>query len=99
VGLHPDVGPRTEFTTAEGINFYISGRDQDKNVRQFVALCKNDAGVVVLNHTWDISINNASFKQGICYFNEPVGNYTLEVYVVDSKKNRSNTLSTNFTVK
>jgi hypothetical protein len=99
MGFHPDVGQITEFTTTDEINFYTSGRDQDRNVRKFVALCKNSEGVVTLNNTWNIPINSTSFDQGIGWFNLPTGNYTFEVYVVDSKNNTSNTLSTNFTVK
>lgn len=99
LSLYPDVGPRTEFTATDGLCYYIAGRDQDKDVKKAVALCKNDSGIVVLNRTTDIRINSISFNYSIGTYKLAIGNYTLEVYVIDSKGNISNTLSTDFKVK
>jgi hypothetical protein len=103
VMLQPDVNnpvwaPQNEFTTFDEIQTGVNGADPDKDIRRFVFTVKRNDGTVFLEKEFTLKIGAASFTHYFGHWIAPAGAYTVEVYAVDRKGNKSNTLKADFTV-
>jgi hypothetical protein len=101
--LIPDVNnpqwqPQNEFTTTDKVQAGIKGTDPDKDVKKFVFTIKRSDGTVFAEKEMDSTPKDVSFTRYFGSFIFPAGVYTAEVYAVDSKDNKSNTLTVNVTV-
>jgi hypothetical protein len=87
------------FTVRDGINVGIKGSDPDMDVIKFILTLKKD-NAEVKRFEQNIAENVTEFTQFMGSF--PVhttGSYTVEVYCVDKKSNRSNVLIAAFEVQ
>jgi hypothetical protein len=90
--------PKTTFLTTDHIEAAVKGTDSDLNVTKFVFTLKKDDGTIVgsTDKAGPAKVN--PFVAWMGYWTLPKGNYTIEVYAVDAKNNKSNTLSKSITV-
>ena len=97
---NPQWTPKTTFTTSDQIDVGIKGTDSDLNITKLVFTLKKADGTLVDTRNVPYSIKDNPFV--LFGMGGPVtlpkGNYTAEVYAVDAKNNKSNTLSKSFTV-
>jgi len=92
--------PKTTFLTTDRIDVAVKGTDSDLNITKLVFTLKKADGTLVDTRNVPYSIKDNPFV--LFGMGGPVtlpkGNYTAEVYAVDAKNNKSNTLSKSFTV-
>jgi hypothetical protein len=99
---NPQWQPQNEFTTTDEVEIGIHGTDVDKDVRIFIFTIRKSDGTLFDDREMTPpgdKIETISFTRYFGYFTFPVGAYTFEVFAVDAKRNKSNTLKVDFTVK
>jgi len=91
--------PKTTFLTTERIEAGVKGTDSDFNITKFVFTLKKADGTLITSAPITISIARNPFTQymGLRTIADK-GNYIIEIYAVDEKNNKSNTLSKSITV-
>ena len=93
--------PQTSFPTSAGIGFGIKGNLPGGERLSEARITFKEGGNLVQSVGWD-NLTLAFMDPFTYYFGNwdigPAGSWTLEVYVIDTLGNRSNTLSRNFTM-
>jgi len=89
---------KTTFLTTDHIEAGIKGTDSDFNITKFVFTIKKADGTLITSVPLTITIARSPFERYMGYWTLPKGNYIIEVYAVDEKNNKSNTLSKSITV-
>ena len=91
---------KTSFSVNEYVGIGVRWETPSRAITRFAKTTKRD-GIVVLERTWNVSVGGRNMRGTHGFtswrFDQP-GNYTVEVYALDSKSNRSNTLIYTFTV-
>jgi len=98
--ISPEWNPKTTLAISDAIQIGIKGTDSDKDIVKFVYTVRKDTGSTGYPEERAVSIMSSPFTfwVKIGSWSRGKGNYTLEIYAVDAKKQQSNTMSINFTI-
>jgi hypothetical protein len=92
-GVAKNWNPASSFPKGHGINVGIKGSDPDKDIQKFVlTFYEGETKLQDVERTH--SVNGSPFTQYIGSFPRNIAgtDYSVEVYAVDAKGNKSNTL-------
>ena len=89
---------QTSFGVNEGIGVSVKAYDREADIRKFAITMKRDGTEVAF---WEPTIKGAgqNYTQNFSTWNFSAGEYMAEIYATDAKGNKSNTMTTAFTVK
>jgi hypothetical protein len=94
---------KTTFSTTGKLGVGIKGTDPEQDMtKYFLTFKKNETQVLTAERNAPTGYNNGNFTHLLGSWsqtNAQQGQYSVEIYAIDSKGNKSNTLTANFSVE